>query len=154
MVLAVVCGPAGQALGWGATGHEWISGIAIEKLPDDVPAFVHTADARAAIAMMGWEPDRSKGAGESHDNERDPGHYVNLSDDAKVMGIVPLHTLPVAREGYEHRTESWRIDAVQGRIPALQHCRRVAGDQEGFRLLAGRSEGRRDRKIAGGAVVV
>jgi hypothetical protein len=101
MVLAVVCGPAGQALGWGATGHEWISGIAIEKLPDDVPAFVHTADARAAIAMMGWEPDRSKGAGESHDNERDPGHYVNLTDDAKVMGIVPLHTLPVTREGYD-----------------------------------------------------
>jgi hypothetical protein len=101
MVLAVVCGPVGQALGWGATGHEWISGIAIEKLPDDVPAFVHTADARAAIAMMGWEPDRSKGAGESHDNERDPGHYVNLTDDAKVMGIVPLHTLPVTREGYD-----------------------------------------------------
>jgi hypothetical protein len=22
---------------WGATGHEWVSGIAIEKLPDSVP---------------------------------------------------------------------------------------------------------------------
>lgn len=94
MVLAVVCGPAGEAFGWGATGYEWVSGIAIEKLPDDVPAFVRTADARAEIAMMGREPDRSKGAGETHDKERDPGHYVNLTDDAKVMDIVPLHKLP------------------------------------------------------------
>jgi hypothetical protein len=29
------------AWAWGATGHEWATGIAIEKLPDDVPAFVH-----------------------------------------------------------------------------------------------------------------
>ena len=34
-------------------------------------------------------------------DERDPGHYVNLTDDAKVMGIVPLHTLPVTREAYD-----------------------------------------------------
>ena len=73
MALAVVCGPASQALGWGATGHEWISGIAIEKLPDDVPAFVRTADARAEITLIGREPDRSKGAGATHDKERDPG---------------------------------------------------------------------------------
>jgi hypothetical protein len=39
-VLAVVFWPAADALAWGATGHEWISGIAIEKLPDDIPAFV------------------------------------------------------------------------------------------------------------------
>src|SRR5262245_2329744 len=28
--------PAQQAFGWGATGHEWATGIAIEKLPDEV----------------------------------------------------------------------------------------------------------------------
>jgi len=32
--------PGQQAFGWGATGHEWATGIAIEKLPDDIPAFV------------------------------------------------------------------------------------------------------------------
>ncbi len=26
-----------DAWAWGATGHEWVSGIAIEKLPDSVP---------------------------------------------------------------------------------------------------------------------
>ena len=33
-----------QRLTWGATGHEWIGGIAIEKLPDSVPAFVRTPE--------------------------------------------------------------------------------------------------------------
>ena len=32
--------PGQQAFGWGATGHEWATGIAIEKLPDDILAFV------------------------------------------------------------------------------------------------------------------
>ena len=30
----------GQSFGWGAPGHEWATAIAIEKLPDDIPAFV------------------------------------------------------------------------------------------------------------------
>jgi hypothetical protein len=30
---------AGNVFGWGATGHELVSGIAIEKLPDDIPTF-------------------------------------------------------------------------------------------------------------------
>ena len=45
---------------WGATGHEWVSGIAIDKLPDSVPAFIRTPEAAAEIAVMGRELDRSK----------------------------------------------------------------------------------------------
>jgi hypothetical protein len=45
---------------WGATGHEWVSGIAIEKLPDSVPEFIRTPEAGAEIAVMGRELDRSK----------------------------------------------------------------------------------------------
>src|SRR4029453_11288287 len=52
---------------WGATGHEWISGIAIERLPDSLPAFVGTPEAAAEIAVMGRELDRSKGAGKTHE---------------------------------------------------------------------------------------
>ena len=29
---------------WDATGHEWVSGIAIENLPDSVPGFVPAPD--------------------------------------------------------------------------------------------------------------
>ncbi|MCW5703289.1 MAG: hypothetical protein KIT82_11990 [Bradyrhizobium sp.] len=88
--MAVACLAAGQALAWGAIGHEWVSGIAIEKLPEDVPAFVRAPEAAAEIAVMGRELDRSKGAGETHDKERDPGHYVDLTDDGKVEGVIAL----------------------------------------------------------------
>jgi hypothetical protein len=88
-------------LAWGATGHEWISGIAIEKLPDNVPAFVRAPEAAGEIAVMGRELDRSKGSGKTHDAERDPGHYVDLGDNGEVMGVLPLTKLPVTREAYD-----------------------------------------------------
>ena len=42
------------------------------------------------LALMGRELGRSKGAGELHDKERDPGHYIDLTDHGKAMGILPL----------------------------------------------------------------
>ena len=113
ILVAVAGWPAGQALGWGATGHEFVSGIAIEKLPDDVPAFVRDPATLPEIAVMGRELDRSKGAGETHDKERDPGHYVDLSSDGKAMGIVPLDKVPVTREGYDTQLRAGG-DAVEG----------------------------------------
>ena len=86
---------------WGATGHEWISAIAIEKLPDTLPAFVRTPGAVAEIAVIGRELDRSKGASKTHDAERDPGHYIDLGDNGEVMGVVPLTNLPTTREAYD-----------------------------------------------------
>ncbi|MDI1283793.1 MAG: hypothetical protein PSV46_05325 [Reyranella sp.] len=102
--LIIVAGLAGApraACAWGPTGHEWISGIAIDKLPDSLPAFVRTPEAAAEIAAMGREPDRSKGAGETHDADRDPAHYIFLADDGAVMGVVPLENLPAARKDYD-----------------------------------------------------
>jgi hypothetical protein len=90
-----------ECLAWGATGHEWVSGIAIEKLPDTLPDFIRTAEAAAEIAVMGRELDRSKGAGKTHDAERDPGHYIDLADDGSVMGVLPLAKLPETREEYD-----------------------------------------------------
>lgn len=100
LVLAL-CGAAGQSWGWGATGHEWVSGIAVEKLPDTLPSFLRTPEAVAEIAVLGRELDRSKGAGKTHDAERDPGHYVDLADDGTVMGVVPIDKLPDTREEYD-----------------------------------------------------
>jgi hypothetical protein len=96
----------GQCWAWGAIGHEWISGIAIEQLSDSVPAFVRMPEAAAEIAVMRRELDRSKGAGETHDKERDPGHYVDLADDGSVMGVLPIDKLPVTREGYDTQLRS------------------------------------------------
>lgn len=100
-LLACLAGGPAPAGAWGATGHEWISGIAVEKLPDDIPGFVRSPEAVADIAAMGRELDRSKGAGRTHDAERDPGHWVSLADDGSVLGILPLADLPETREQYD-----------------------------------------------------
>ena len=42
LALTASGGLAREALAWGAAGHEWISGIAAEQLPDEIPAFVRT----------------------------------------------------------------------------------------------------------------
>ena len=52
------------------------------------------------IGELGREPDRSKGTGNSHDHDLDPGHYINLSDDF-TAGIIPLDSLPATREDYD-----------------------------------------------------
>jgi hypothetical protein len=101
VVLALGTGTSREAWAWGATGHEWISGIAIERLPDSLPAFVRTTEAAAEIAVMGRELDRSKGSGKTHDAERDPGHWLSLADDGSVVGVLPLAELPQTREDYD-----------------------------------------------------
>jgi hypothetical protein len=101
MLAVAAIWPGQQALGWGATAHEWATSIAIEKLPDDIAAFVRDPATVPELARMGRELDRSKGAGETHDKERHPGHYIDLSDDGRAMGIVPLNSLPATREAYD-----------------------------------------------------
>ncbi len=89
------------AFAWGSTGHELVSGAAIDALPDEIPAFLRSKTARAQIALLGREPDRWRGAGKAHDYERDPGHYINLDDDAIAAGTFPLDSLPVSRSDFE-----------------------------------------------------
>jgi len=101
LTLLVMVTGARDAWSWGATGHEWVSGIAIEKLPENLPAFVRTPEASAEIAVLGRELDRSKGAGKEHDSEPDPGHYVDLGDNTDVMGVLALNQLPDTREEYD-----------------------------------------------------
>jgi hypothetical protein len=99
--LALVGIGTGECWARSATGLEWIGAIAIETLPDNLPAFVRTPEAAAEIAVMGRALDRSKGAGKIPDAERDPGHYVDLGDDGAVMGVLPLAKLPETRKAYD-----------------------------------------------------
>src|SRR6185503_9043738 len=91
----------GSAFGWGATGHEFASGVGAEILPEEIPAFVRRPEAIAEIAVLGRELDRSKGTGDPHDRERDPGHFVNLDDSQRVGGALSLDMLPPTREAYD-----------------------------------------------------
>jgi len=101
LALPLAIAPLGAALGWGATGHEIVSGIGAELLPEELPEFVRTPEAIADIAVFGRELDRSKGAGDPHDKERDAGHFVGLDDSGLVAGLLALDALPATREAYD-----------------------------------------------------
>jgi hypothetical protein len=88
------------AFAWGATGHELVSGAAIDALSKDVPAFLRTRAARDQIALIGREPDRWRGSGKVHDYDRDSAHFIDLGDDGTIGGVT-LDALPVSRSEYE-----------------------------------------------------
>jgi hypothetical protein len=120
LLLAVAAGSlaAGDAWGWGATGHRLISRVAIESLPAEVPAFLRKPEVAQQMGELGREADRSKGAGRMHDAERDPGHFVNLADDATVAGSLPLDGLPATREAYDTALRALGLDQYQvGYLP-------------------------------------
>jgi len=93
--------PCKDALAWGATGHRLISRLAIENLPAEIPAFLRTPEAAELVGELGREPDRSRGAGNSHDHDLDPGHYINLSDNFTIAAVAPLDASVFTREDYD-----------------------------------------------------
>lgn len=100
IVAAAMLLSAGPAHAWGPFGHRWLTGIAVEKLPAELPAFLKTKAAAAAIAEFANEPDRWRGAGKTHDMERDSGHFIDGDDAGKVLSVVPMNALPETRQEY------------------------------------------------------
>jgi hypothetical protein len=104
---------AGRAWGWGDTGHRLVGQLGTEALPATLPAFLRTPQAVLDIGELAREPDRSRGAGRTHDQDRDPGHFVDGDDQAKVLGGPPLGHPPATRADYEKQlqalgTDSWK----------------------------------------------
>ncbi|MGZ5920589.1 MAG: S1/P1 Nuclease [Rhizomicrobium sp.] len=95
--LCLCLGAGGPAQAWGALGHRIIGEVAARNFPKTVPAFLRTPDAVAAIGEFAREPDRSRDAGNPHDADLDPGHFVDLSDDGTVLGGPRLDALPASR---------------------------------------------------------
>lgn len=98
--LILICLPS-AAFAWGSAGHRMIGELAVKALPDEVPEFLRTPETVAAVGELAREPDRSRGAGPVHDSERDPGHFVDVSDDLTVLGGPPLNALPPSRGDYD-----------------------------------------------------
>jgi hypothetical protein len=69
--------------------------------PSSLPEFVRTPAAVTEIADLGVEADRSKGSGNPHDIDNDPGHFLDFGDDQSVNGAVRLEALPLSREAYD-----------------------------------------------------
>jgi hypothetical protein len=123
-----------------------VSGIAAEVLPPEIPAFVRTPAAVADIAVFGRELDRSKGAGPTHDSERDAGHFVALADDGSIAGVMPLEEIPLTREAYDTALRKKGFDQYRAGLPAARDRRRMAAAREGLRLLARCVSGRPHRR--------
>lgn len=88
---------------WGASGHRWIGRAALRALPADLPAFLRSTRAVDEVGELAREPDRSKGSGQPHDADSDPGHYVDIDDAGHVFNAQgpALADLPKSRDAYD-----------------------------------------------------
>jgi len=112
---AAAAAPAQSALAWGASGHRVVGVVAASTLPTDVPAFLRTPQAVAAIGEFAREPDRWKGSGKIHDHDRDSAHFLDVDDQGRMYGgpAFTVATLPPTRADYEKAlqaagTDSWK----------------------------------------------
>jgi hypothetical protein len=90
-----------QAMAWGAAGHRMIGELAVRNFPKEIPAFLRTKLTATRIGMMAQEPDISRNAGQPHDADSDPGHFVDVSDDGSILGGPKLADLPATRHDYD-----------------------------------------------------
>lgn len=98
---AVLIAPAGRALAWSETGHRDIGRLGVETLPSDLPAFLRAPANVDAIAELAREPDRWRGAGKTHDSDRDAGHFLDVDDQGLTLSGQTLETLPERRADFE-----------------------------------------------------
>ena len=100
---AVLAGSAVQVMAWGSTGHRLVGVAAMRALPAELPAFLRDPAAAAEVGELSREPDRSKGAGQPHDRERDTAHFIDLDEAGHVLGAanVTIDTLPELKSQFD-----------------------------------------------------
>ncbi|MCS6622822.1 hypothetical protein N0B44_07870 [Roseibacterium beibuensis] len=100
--VAVLSAPA-VVSAWGNTGHRLIGVAAVRALPEEMPAFLRTPGAAAEVGELAREPDRTKGAGQPHDRERDTAHFIDMDDQGRVMDQrgMSIDELPRLKSEYD-----------------------------------------------------
>ena len=103
VAMIALAAPAAQVDAWGSTGHRLVGVAAVRALPDDLPAFMRTPGAASDVGELAREPDRWKGAGQPHDRERDTAHFVDMTDDGRVMSEagMSIDDLPRLKSEYD-----------------------------------------------------
>ena len=88
---------------WGNTGHRLIGMAAMRALPDELPAFLRTPAAAADVGELSREPDRSKGAGQPHDRERDTAHFIDMDESGRALTAAgpSIDDLPRLKSDYD-----------------------------------------------------
>jgi hypothetical protein len=104
LAFAGVALAAASAFAWGSMGHRMIGVLAIQALPEDLPAFLRTPEAAEQVGELAREPDRWKGSGRVHDSDRDPAHFINLDDEGRTEAGIPLDDLPPTRAEFQAAT--------------------------------------------------
>ena len=70
------------------------------------------------MGELAREPDRSRGSGDPHDRDLDPGHFVDVSDDLKILEGPSLSALPATREEYDNALRAAGTDEYKaGYLP-------------------------------------
>jgi len=136
---ALVSLTPGVVLAWGSTGHRIVGEAAVRALPAEIPGFLRTPQAATDVGEYSREPDRAKGAGRVHDNDRDPGHFLDLSDDGTALGGPTLAALPPTRAEYDTALravgqDSWKAGYLPYSI--IDRYEQLAKDLAYWRVLA------------------
>ena len=108
VAMLLVAAPAATVSAWGSTGHRLVGVAAVRALPDELPAFLRSPGAAAEVGELSREPDRWKGAGQPHDRERDTAHFVDLTDDARVLEPegMSIDALPELKSEYDAQLQA------------------------------------------------
>lgn len=120
--------PSGRA--WDYEGHRLVHEVALDLLPTNTPAFLHTPEARERIGFLGGELDRWRNTPHyplRHANH--PDHYLDL-EDLEPLGLT-VTNLPAFR--YDFVAHLARVRAEHpDRFPPLP-----ANDTEHTKALPG-----------------
>ena len=128
-----------SAFAWGNSGHRMVGQAAMQSLPPQLPGFLRSSKAIAEVGELSRELDRSKGAGRVHDQNRDPGHFIDVSDDGTILGGPQLLNLPTTRQDYEKAlqaagTDGWKAGWLPYSI--VEEHQQLAKEFAYWRVLA------------------
>jgi len=135
---AVIAAAPSSLFAWGNTGHRMLGEIAVRALPAEMPAFLRTKQAAIDVGELSREPDRSKGAGKLHDQDRDSGHFVDLDEDGKLLGGPPMLPLAATRADFETQLRAAGLDQWKtGYLPysILDRYQQLTSDFAYWRVL-------------------
>lgn len=118
LTLAAMLAAPALSLAWGTHGHHIINRAAAEALPASLPSFLRTKQAINEIAMLGSNQDDLKGAGESWNEDHNPGHYLDLQDNGSIGGVIKINALPDSRAAFNKALEAGKTSAARtGYLP-------------------------------------
>ena len=139
MLMLAVSGWSQQAMAWGDSGHRMVGEAAMRALPTDMPAFMRSPASILDVGEYSREPDLWRGSGAIHDAERDPAHFITLTDDGLTLAGVSLENLPATRSDYEAvlRTKGV-VPAKAGYLPysTIDAWQQVTKDMAYWRLIS------------------